>query len=210
MAEGIEPTAQNPPARVRVEPRLDGIQVQLPTAERNRLVSAMQVFINSSRLISFFSSLILGPCLFTLIERSALSTLYGGVDMASKMIGLCIFLTALGFWLLHSQAENLMGYLLQRLSPTELIIAPHELRLKRGIRPVKKLPSVSLRGVRRAVDGRSVEVFLADGSVVAIGRGHSTEILEWLEGQLREHISNLRTRQGAANEVPRALRELRQ
>ena len=123
---------------------------------------------------------------------------------------LCLLLTLLSIWLLYRLTAMIIVYLRLRLYPTELIISPHEVSFKNGIDPLKTLPSVSLMGVRRARDGDCLEVLLTDGAVVEIGRGQAPEILDWLEVQLREHISSLRDRQGAAAEIPRALQDLRQ
>jgi len=210
MTNPSTPSTLAPPEGVWVEQRLDGLQVRLPTAERSLLILAMRLFVKSGKTAAFVAGLFFSPWIFTLIEGSPLGTLYGGVTMASLVAGLCLFLNLLSLWLLHAVAEKIIADLQLRLYPTALIISPHELSLRRSLQPAQMIPSVALRGVRQAADGRCLEVFLDDGSAVAIGRDQAPEILTWLEQQLRAHISSLRDRQGAAAEVPRALQDLRQ
>lgn len=210
MTTPSTPSTLAPPEGVWVEQRLDGLQVRLPTAERSLLILAMHLFVKSSKVASFVAGWFIGAWSFTLIEGSPLGTLYGGVTMASLVLVLCLCLSLLSIWLLHAVGKRIIADLQLRLYPTELIISPHELSLRRSLQPAQKIPSVTLSGVRQAADRRSVEVILNDGSAVAIGRDQAPEILTWLELQLREHISSLRVRQGTAHEVPRALQDLRQ
>ena len=210
MTTPSDPSTSAPPEQLWVEPRLDGLRVRLPTAERGLLILAWRIFVRFGKAASFVAGLFIGPWLFTLIEGSPLGTLYGGVGMASLVMVLCLLLTLLSIWLLYRLTAMIIVYLRLRLYSTELIISPHEVSFKNGIDPLKTLPSVSLMGVRKARDGHCLEVLLTDGAVVELGRGQAPEILEWLEVQLREHISSLRDRQGAAAEVPRALQDLRQ
>ena len=209
MDPSSESSASPSPEGVWVEHRLDGLQVRLPTTERNLLVLCMRLFVTLGRGASLIASLFLGPWIFTAIEGGPIGALYGGVNMASLVLGTCFALTVLATGLLYTLVSKTITRLQEQLYPTELIISPHALLVHHTFQSPQKIPSVSLKGVRQT-DGRSLEILLDDGTVVELGRGQRAEILSWLEAQLRAHITRLRTRQGEAHEVPRALQELRQ
>jgi len=198
-----------PPASVQVEERLDSTQVRLPTSEKNLLVFVMRTFIKSGVIPSVLGGIVLAPWIFGLIEGSALGSLYGGVNMASMILIGCLILTLTSVLVLHAMVQKICSLLETRLYPTQLTLSPHEVRLRHGLEPVKKIPSVSLRAIRRSPkDGHGLEVILQDGSVLTIGRGQPAEILDWLEVRLREHLESLRPRQGSPREVPRGLQDL--
>ena len=133
----------------------------------------------------------------------------GGTAMFFVVFGLILLLGAAGLLLGMALGVLLMlglDRLLARLTEEQILLHGQHLRLDRPAGEVRLVATDVLFVEEGAA---AVHLVLAGGEKVAVGQGRSEATRAWLATLLRQHLQH-RAALGSAEDVPEALRALRQ